>query len=1364
MTGRNKRTFLTCLFFLFLEMPLIAETQNQIATLYTAEHGLSSTKLTSITQDSNDFIWIGTEDGLNKFDGYTFTVYKHNDTDSLSVLSDHICALYTDSKGKLWVATIEGLQYYDNTVDGFIRTGLSQPDYIIRNNQCVNIKEDSKGNLWFVSSGLGVLCYHPETNESLLYSPSHTNPTKTLCSSYIRTIEEDSFGNIWFGSSDNGISIFNPETSTFSNYNMHNSALPSNAVFDLKRKSNGNMIIASINGGIILFDHEKKTFVSFPNIFKTIALRSTFCTMEERSGSLLVGTEGSGLMIFDPEKKTMIQHPVFLEYIYSIGDSKVHCIYEDRNGHVWVGMHYKGLCVIRTSSSVFSNFRKLSNLPNSLSYGHVMGITTDKENNIWIATDGGGLNYYDRKTGRYHYYKYKDYDPYSIPDNAVVSIFSDSKDRIWVGTYTGGLCLLDKKTRRFTRYQANEKPGELQSNFVKSITEDKKGNIWIGTNGGGLYKLDERTRMFKMFRNRDYQGLVNDHITQLFIDSKDRLWIGTFFGLSCMDINTQTLASFGTGSGLSNLSVYSITEDEMGTIWIGTQNGLNRYNPEQNCFEKVYPTSPLLSPVINGVAPSNKHLWLSTNSGIIDYVPLTGEYREFRKQDGLQSDEFILSSYYKSPTGEIFFGGVEGFNAFFPENIEDRRILPSTYITDLKILNRSVAIHEAIDGRIILTQNIMNIKKIKLKHGYKSFTLEFTAPGSPEPTSTVFSCKMESFDKDWTIYDHTRRYATYTNLDPGTYIFRVKASNNPEIWGESETALTIEILPPLWATWWAKLLYILATGTLVFLILRFVYIRIREKNKLRIERLKAKQQEELTLSKMSFFTNISHEFRTPLTLILGPLENLIKEEKDIEKQQVLGLMQRNAERLLRLINQILELRKLEHGKMKLHVKQIEGVSFLSSIVNSFTELAERKKINLTYDWTPGQIILWYDPDMLDKCIYNILSNAFKFTPEGGKIQVQILQTENEIRLSISDTGKGMDEETQQRLFERFYQGTNDDSIPGSGIGMHLVKSIVDLHGGTIRVESKEGKGTNIMLSILLGKAHFRTEEIDLSPTDLSSMHQNTEKETLTTSALSAQKKNENILLVEDDEDMRSYIIQELKDDYSIEVAVNGKQGLSKVLKIMPDLIITDVMMPGMNGIELCRQIKKNEETCHIPVIILTAQGSIEHRIEGLESGADSYIPKPFNSQHLKTRIEKLIELRRQMKERFSKSLNMEAQEVTLTSTDEKLLQQVIDHIRTHIEDPMLSVEGMSKELGISRTHLYRKLKALTGQSPVDFIRMIRMKQAAYLLSTGKLSVSEVGYKVGYNTPSYFSSCFSVHFGMSPTVYIEKNRKDDVIEM
>ncbi|MDH6305149.1 signal transduction histidine kinase/ligand-binding sensor domain-containing protein/DNA-binding response OmpR family regulator [Parabacteroides sp. PF5-5] len=1334
-----------------------------IGTFFTTENGLSSTKITCIRQDNRNFLWIGTEDGLNRFDGYEFTVYKKESEEPLSLISSHITVLFQDSHNRMWVGTIAGLEYYDLASDGFINASLNQPDEVIKYNQCTDIVEDSRENLWVTSSGFGVVCYSLLTEESILFTPS-ADSTSSLCSSYIRSIVEDAKGNIWFASQDKGISVYNPVNATFRNYNTANSSLPSNAVFDLELLSNGNILVSTLRGGLAIYDVQKDNFETFPDLFNEANTRSVFCSIEDFNGDILVGTEGKGVLILDPQKRTLKQHPVFLEMGDLIGDSKVHSIYKGNYTYLWFALVNKGVFVLGHEDTGFKTLQKLQNNPNSLNYGSVTSITTDVEQNIWIATDGGGLNCYHPNTNSFTYYTNNPLDSRTISDNAIVNVFCDSKNRIWVGTYTGGLCLLNRETKTFTRFTASDAPDGLQSDYVKSIKEDKRGFLWLGTNGGGLSRFDPEKRTFRTFRSADNRGLVNDYIITLFIDSRDRMWIGTYFGLSCMDIDTETFTFFGRENGLSSLSIYSLAEDENGTIWVGTEDGLNRYHPDTNTFTKVYPKSQYYSPVVNGILAEDgeNNLWLSTNHGIVRYSVNTGELMKYLYNSGLQSNEFLLGSYYKDPGGQMFFGGVKGLNMFYPANIYDEVTIPKVYINNLQIFNESVPIGKPVEGRVLLNKNIEISSEIHLKQNEKNFTLEYVALGIFDPNMTLYKSKLEGFNDDWTIYDYTQRSMTYTNLNPGTYTFRIKASSNPDVWGDAETTLRIVVEPSIWNTWWAKLIYLLLAISVAGVLLWALFNRIKAKNELDIERLKVKQQEELHNIRTNFFTNISHEFRTPLTLILGPLERLMSEETDESKKQAGRLIVRSAKRLQSLINQILDVNKMENSKMVLHVRRLELVSFVEETVRSFGELFEQKPIHLSYTSDPDTIIGWYDPDLLDKCISNILHNAYKFTPPGGEVSVNLHQADDLIRLSISDTGIGMDPQTQERVFDRFYQADTDKYNAGTGIGMHFTKMIVELHKGCISVESEKGAGSRFTISILAGNSHFSPEELDTQVEDTerpSSVSLAADTPSPLAEEPRAEGSRPTILLVEDDPDMRLYIRKVLEDSYHIQEASNGKGGLKKAHSLMPDLIITDVMMPEMSGLELCSLLKTDPDTSHIPVIILTAKDGTENLMEGLETGADSYISKPFELRHLKIRVEKLIELRNKLKDRFSKSFTMDAQEVTVSSTDERLLQHAIDYVREHMEDSDLTVESMSRDLGLSRTHLHRKLKALTGQSPVEFIKIMRLKQAAYLLSTGKLTISEVSYKVGYGTPSYFSSSFNAYFGMSPTAYMEEKRSE-----
>ncbi|MDR1938130.1 MAG: hypothetical protein LBQ73_06510, partial [Tannerellaceae bacterium] len=882
---------------------------------------MSSTKVTCITQEDKGFFWIGTEDGLNRFDGYSFAVYKEQYADSLSLISSHITSLFQDSRGRLWVGTMEGLEYYDPVYDCFINVSLNQPDNVVKQSQCMDIMEDKNGQLWFAVSGSGALRYSPETGESVLFTPSPDAPLSSICSAYIHSITEDKDGNIWFGSQDKGISVYNPASHTFRNYNTSNSTLPDDVVFDTQLLGNGHILITTLTEGVVIYDTDKHTFISYPDVFNSPQNCSVFCATEDSEGNILIGTEGNGIFVFDPGKRELRRYPILEEFSGELDDAKVSCLYIGYHDYVWIGLMYKGVFVAGNERSGFRTIKKINNKPNSLSNNYVTDITTDNDSNIWIATNGGGLNRYHSPTKRFIHYTHRWEEPRSLCDNVVFSVFCDSRNRIWAGTNVGGLCLFDRKTETFTHFNAHEGISrELQSDHIKSIQEDREGMLWLGTNGGGLTRFDPEKKIFRTYRSADNKGLVDDHITILFTDSRNRLWIGTNVGISCMDISTESFVAFEEGSGLGSLSVYAIGESPDGTIWAGTANGLNRYDPGKECFLPVALGTPQEMFAINGIVSDDDRLWLSTNRGLVRYSISGGDVRLYSQSNsGLGSDEFLQGSYYKSPNGEIFFGGTNGLNTFYPAEIQDSVTISKVYLTQLSISNEPVLINKEINGRVVLTRNISESKKITLRYSDKNFTLGFVAMGSYKPYSTVYACKLEGFDKDWVTYDYTHRSITYTNINPGTYTFRIKASSDPNVLGEEETSLIIEIEPAPWNTWWAKSIYVLLTLGLVYAILRFILIRVREKNDLQIERIKVKQQEDLNNVRTNFFTNISHEFRTPLTLIIGPLKRLINEDENEERKKAGLLILRNAERLQHLINQILDLNKIEEKKMRLHV-------------------------------------------------------------------------------------------------------------------------------------------------------------------------------------------------------------------------------------------------------------------------------------------------------------------------------------------------------------------------------------------------------------------------------------------------------------
>jgi len=1353
----EKRLLLT-LFLSFYISQLFAfpTTQYQEPKILGSQQGLSSAKVNSIIQDEKKFIWIATEDGLNKFDGYRFIVYRKIENDTTSLLNNNISALCYDSEKRLWVGSMSGLMYYDNRKDSFVKANLGQSEDLMMKNAYNWIMEDSEKNIWFSVHDLGVFRYSLKTQQSVLYKS--ISDGGDLCSKSIRHISEDKDGNIWFSSFDNGITVYNPRDNSFSQLNTDNSNLSTNSILRISPLHNGNMLVTTLGSGIYIFDKALGKF------YKTNSNVTAFAAEQIRDHSVLIGTEGEGLLYMNASGGNIYSHPAIPKQRDEIISSKIHCLLEDDNGDLWIGMYNSGVCYLRKEPYGFTSYRKNYDNVNSLSYGQITGITTNEANNIWFATDGGGLNYYNRTTNKYTYYKNKKGDRNSLPDDAVVSVFCDSKRNIWAGTYLGGLCRFDKSTGGFITYQHADNENSLPGNFVKCIVEDQYNNLWLGTDGNGISYFNTTSGTFKNYSASEYDGFISDNVTSLYLQDNKTLWIGGYTGIFKMDVESRIFKSYEDEISVSNLTIYSITEDNHKNLWVGTSSGLYKYSPDNDAFQKYYLPDRFRDIVINGIVPYKDQLWLSTNSGIVCYIPDKKHISAVINNNDLGGTNFIRSSYYKSPDNEIFFGGGNGCYAFYPEKIELEEYSPKVYITNFEIFNEAVAVGRQYNGRVILNESLAYTDYITLKHSENTFTFRFSSPTTLYPSSISYLCHLEGADNQWVYFPPTQQSVTYANLSPGIYTFQVYASNIPDPTAKDVTTLTIEILPPVWLTWWAKTGYVIGALLLLALIFWVIYIRIRDKSELKMERLRAKEQEELNQSKMQFFTNISHEFRTPLTLIISPLKEMEQSETNQNHVRLIQIMLRNANRLLRLINQILDLRKAENNKIKIEAHPIDLVLFSRDFIGLFSDIVHKRNISLSISNNSDDIEIWYDPDLLEKCLYNLLFNALKYTPDKGKIELIIeKQSDNNVLLSICDNGSGIKQEELPYLFDRFYQGEYSRNS-GTGIGLHLVRTIIELHHGNIHVESEEGAGSCFTIFILGGKAHLNPEDCNNTQwlpavADSKLTDDKAEIEDVVHKDSPDEQDDAGkplILLVEDEDDMRAYIHYRLSDSYRIIEANNGKDALEKLKALQPELIITDIMMPEMDGIEFTRIVKENMETCHIPVILLTANGETEQKLEGMDTGADSYIVKPFNSDYLHIRIKKLLETRKKMREKFSRLLNLEAKEVEVTNPDELLLQNCISFIRSNISEPDLSVEEIAKKLNVSRTNLHRKIKTLTGSSPVELVKTIRMKQAAYLLGKGSMTISEVAYEVGYNSLSYFSSSFSSYWGATPSEYIKTN--------
>ena len=1311
----------------------------------------SNSHINSIYQDSYGYIWICSDYGLNRFDGSTTKTFYHS-SDSLSLASNSVLTLFEDKSGEIWVGTIDGIQRFDRSKEKFYPVKLSYP-HITDFTYVNSIIEDHKGNIWFSTSRSGVICLKAGSREPVYYLKTNSN----ICSNKINTLFEDGFGNIWVGSQDNGISVINVDNRTIVNH-AHNagdhSTISGNNVFTFSETPDGTVLVGTIDGGIDAYDVATQSFRR-----RCIECDGNVFTMRKDSrGRLWIGTDGRGLKYYDFATGQAGTYNSGIPE-FDFGRMKVHSIFEDRQGNLWAAVYQKGVLMIPRDGKQFFNIGFNPFSPqNSIGSECVLSIMEDGSGDIWIGTDGDGIFRLDkRRLVKKHYSGDK------IRATAVLSLFEDSKGRIYAGSYLYGLFRYEPSSDSFRHIELyNRETGESVKE-VNVIKEDPEGNLWIGTNGNGLCVYNPRTEETVFYRYnlmRSSGQLLSNSIHAICFDRERRVWIGTSdAGLSCYDMKTGKFTDYNVANGrLSDNSVFSIAQDGKGTIWVGTKYGLDKISSDGS--PEVFGIADgLPNECIYGiVTDSHDNLWISTGMGMSHFDVETGKFINYFMSDGLVCNEFKRGAYFKSPDGEIFFGGINGVTSFRPFRSEKARPLLNLAFTDLYVYNKPVEIGSGGDALLCTPLNMA--EKIRLPHGISNFSIGYSALEYNSPNKVVYEVMLEDFDKEWITQPAGVRAATYTNLKPGNYTFRLRASvaGGPV----TERVIAIVVEPPLWMTWWAKSIYAVIVLCAAYFIVRYVKMKMR----MRKESMEKANEKRIMESKIQFFTDISHEVRTPLTLILSPIEQLISKTDDPQLLKTYNLIDQNGKRILRLINQIMELRKLDNSESKLHASLTDVGKFLGTIYSSFSQMAEEKSIVYELDVSENVGKVWLDKDKLDKVVFNVLSNAFKYTPEKGTIRLSASCESGNLAIRVEDSGIGIPEEYRQAVFERFYQVPTESNraMLGTGIGLHLSRKLMELHQGSISVERSSGSGTTFLITLPLDSSYLKPEEMDNedSTVSLATLNQPSVAEFVKApvhnNVVGGKTLSHTLLIVEDDSSILDFLNGILSSEYRILCAQNGKEGLETAIRELPDCVITDVMMPEMDGTEMCRKIKANPATCDIPVIILTAKTSIEQRVEGLAGGADSYIPKPFNIEHLRTRISKLIELRRTMRDKYTGKLEVKEDSVKVKSADDKLIEKVEAFVEKELANPDLSVEMIASEIGISRSHLHRKLKQLTNQNPSDYIKNTRLRHAAYLLANKNIAVSEAGYATGFSSLSHFSNSFKEFYGMSPTKYVEINRR------
>ncbi|WP_235295864.1 two-component regulator propeller domain-containing protein [Portibacter marinus] len=1299
------------------------------------QDGLSQSSVFAITEDTDGFLWFGTRDGLNKYDGYNFTIFRKGDSDNGPVGND-VRSLYTDPfENLLWIGTLEGLSYLD--LDTYTFTSFRhEVDNLsgLASNHISCIYRKGENQVW-VGTSKGLNEYNPVTSQFKLYRNTDASNTNTI--THILDMGPSTF---WIGTR-NGLYSFDLNTKGFAKIDLGES-LNQSIITAMVRNVDGTIWLGTDQFGIIQLDSEGKILKhlkSNSEVSNTLGSNIIRSLCFDAPNRLWIGTF-DGLNLLDTKTEEMTLYKSDRSLKNALTDNSIKALYADRKGSMWIGTYYGGVNHLDEGYNQFKNYT-YSPYHQGLSAPVVSSFAEDQNGDLWIGTEGGGLNFYDVNLQTYKHFVPDDHSN-TIAGSNVKQLLLDGDD-LWIGHFSSGLDKFNIKTQTFENLGLEE--GLSNDNVYDLLIQDAK--IWIATYAGGLNIYDKATGEVVIYQHNDLDSLSvsSDFIRVLFRSSSDEIWLGTARGLNQIEVDGNGLP-FVFKRYLEDIKIYSIQEDNKGNLWLGTiSNGLIKWNPK-TLESKSYSTfDGLAGNTVFGIIEDEKgYLWLSTNNGISRFCKDDEQFINFNNANGLTNSEFNFNAYYRTANGDIIFGGVNGYTRFDPQQIIINDFEPPVVFTGITQNNRPLK----------LEHNINEIEKVLFKYNQANFTINFAALDYSNPDNNYYSYKLEGLDQEW-ITSIGQPSATYTIQRHGTYTFLLKGGNSAGKWNDEVKKLEIEVLPPPWRTWWAYLLYILIGIAGIYAILR--YLRLRDSYQFELkEKL---QKEELHRLKLNFFTNVAHEFRTPLTLIIGPIEDLIKNLKSYDYEALkdkLLKINSNSQRMLNLVNQLMTFRKMEAGHEPMKVTEVQLKPYLSKIYGLFEDHANLMDINYKLILPNDDLKVWIDEEKIEKVLFNLLSNAFKFTPHQGEIILSILEEQTKVMVVVQDSGEGIPKHLHNQIFQRFYEknpGETSNLIKGTGIGLALSKELVELHKGRLDVESKEGNGARFIVNLQKGKSHFSSKEIVevrqfeaiAKPTEIVLPSEATEERSIISESTLK------LLVVDDNREVLDYITSIFDGKYKIVIASDGKEGLMKSREYQPDLIISDVMMPEMDGITFCNEIRSDLSTSHIPLILLTARTLLDDKLEGLKSGANDFISKPFHPDELRYKVENLLAQQKMIKEALAdKAFN--PKDLEITSADEQFLQNLLKLVETNIDNPEFKIEQFAHELAVSRALLFTKIKAMTDMTPKNFLKSFRMKRAIQLLETGKLNVHEVAFMVGYKDPKYFSKVFQKEFGKNPSEY------------
>jgi len=1341
----KKRLFL---FISFLAIFLsVAKADPRIFSFrhYTVDNGLSSNIVRSILQDKRGFIWIGTEEGLNCFDGQNIKKYLSNGSSPTTLGNSYINVLFEDSEGKLWIGTDTGVYIYIYEKDLFYLFRPQTKEGVTITSIINNIVEDKQGNVWLATYGQGAFRYNLLSRKLEQYMfPGQPQ-------GLINYIYADKKGDVWVASkiAKKPLAKFNKLKNYFENFLVLLASADKESTFlYILETSKGELWLGTWDDGIRRLDKrtgKTTTFLS-PKIKGGIL---HIHSMAEMSQNVLMIGSDDGLSILNTvtgEYQRLVSdetNPI------SLSNKFIYPIVKDREGGIWIGTYYGGVNYLSPNSGMFRGYA-YSHFRNSINGDIVSRFCEDKNGNIWIGTDDGGLNCYNPKTGIF-----KPYMP-EIGKNSLsyhnVHALCLNDDELWIGTYSGGLDVMNLETGQFRHYDTDEKDlRTLDGSSIYAIFKDREKRIWVTSMSGvNLYhsETDDFTRV------KDF-GFMTMDIKQ---DADGYLWFGTQgkglfrYDPSRHEWRNYTHAADDKHSIASN-QINSLYVDSHDVLWIGTGDGLCRYDSKKDGFVTI----PLKIPSNNicCIIESDDLLWLTTSRGLVRYNHhATGKpvCQVFTKSDGLQSDQFIFNSGLRASSGQIYVGTLNGFNTFCSDKIKKNAYVPPVVITNLEIFNKEIP----IDANGLLPTELSSIDCLNLSYKENVFSLRYAALSYSTPEKNQYAYRLDGFDEEWN-YVGTQTKATYTNLPAGSYTFRVKACNNDGVWNEAGAQLRIVIHPPFYLTVGFKIVYFTLLCLLAVFIIRTMHQRSEHRHKERIKEIQQEKEKEVYDSKIQFFTMIAHEIRTPVSLIIGPMEKIMLSDSSLSDivRKELNIINRNSQRLLTLVNQLLDFRKVEQGAFTIMPSKCNIHELLMNVYERFNPLLQQRGIEFVFGCPDKEFEAVVDQEAMTKVVSNLLTNANKFTKDRIVLQCLVSTSESSFQIRVTDNGCGIPDEEKEKIFQPFYQIASGTK-PGTGIGLNLVKSIVEAHHGMVEVESEVGQGSSFIISLpvlnalstnhhnsSLSEDNVVVQEVDLCDEAPKGYYDGDKLR---------------LLIIDDNEEMRHFLADSFLDEYQVLTANDGVDALEELSKYNVNLIISDLMMPRMDGLTLCEQLHSDMLYSHIPIILLTAKTDLNSKIEGINIGADAYVEKPFSIQYLRACVRNLLASRMMLKTKFTEMPFVPLKSIAVNKAEEQFLAQMNEVIEKNISNIDFSVDLLAKELCISRSGLFAKIKTMADVTPNELIQLVRLKKAAELLVEGNMRVNEVAYAVGFNNPSYFAKCFQKQFGLKPMDFVAKWKK------